>query len=73
MVRECLTRKQLAEKHRVSSDRITQWLCLLMLPEKKLRDIEKLGDNWDRQVVTERQLRDLRRRHESFTPLTEVC
>jgi hypothetical protein len=28
----------------VSSDRITQWLCLLKLPEEKLREIEGLGD-----------------------------
>jgi len=62
MVRDGLTRKQLAERLVVTSDRITQWLCLLKLPEEKLREIEKLGDNWDRQIVTERQLRDLRRR-----------
>ena len=63
MVRDNLTRKQLADRHRVSSDRITQWLCLLKLPEEKLREVEGLGDNWDRQMVTERQLRDLRRTH----------
>ncbi len=62
MVRECLTRKQLAERHGVSSDRITQWLCLLTLPEDMLLEIEALGDAWERQVVTERQLRRLRRR-----------
>jgi len=61
MVRDGLSRKQLAERLGVTSDRITQWLCLQMLPEKILREIEELGDNWDRQVVTERQLRDLRR------------
>jgi hypothetical protein len=61
MVRDNLTRRQLAERHGVSSDRITQWLCLLKLPEKKLREIEHLGDFWDRNVVTERQLRRLRR------------
>jgi hypothetical protein len=61
MVRDNLTRKQLAERHGVTSDRITQWLCLLKLPEKKLDEVEELGDHWDRQVVTERQLRRLRR------------
>jgi hypothetical protein len=61
MVRDNLTRKQLAERHSVSSDRITQWLCLLKLPEGKLGEIKALGDNWDSQVVTERQLRVLRR------------
>lgn len=62
MLTENLTRKQLAERHGVSSDRITQWLCLLKLPENKLKEIESLGDYWDRQVVTERELRELRRR-----------
>ena len=59
MLRDNLTRKQLAERHGVSADRITQWLCLLKLPEKKLREIEAMGDYWDRQVVTERELRKL--------------
>jgi len=62
MVRDDLTRKQLAEKHGVSSDRITQWLCLLRLPEEKLKEIEALGDYWDKRVVTERELRFIRRR-----------
>ncbi len=61
MVRDNLTRRQLAERHDVSSDRITQWLCLLKLPEENLLEIEYLGDNWDRQVVTERELRTKRR------------
>lgn len=61
MVRDNLTRKQLAERHGVSSDRITQWLCLLKLPEEVLQEVRTLGDNWDRQVVTERELRGVRR------------
>jgi hypothetical protein len=62
MVRDCLTRKQLAERHGVTSDRITQWLCLLtQLPEKMLREIKALGDYWEKQMVTERSLRPLRR------------
>jgi hypothetical protein len=56
MVRDGLSRKQLAERHSVSSDRITQWLRLLKLPERKLREIEEMGDYWDIQIVTERQL-----------------
>lgn len=28
----------------VTSDRITQWLCLLKLPEEKRKGIEALGD-----------------------------
>lgn len=61
MLRDNLTSKHLAERLDVSSDRITQWLCLLKLPEEKLQEIEALGDYWDRQVVTERQLRGIRR------------
>lgn len=57
MVNENLTRKQLGERHGVSSDRITQWLCLLKLPEEKLSEIETLGDYWERRVLTERSLR----------------
>ncbi|HPE51099.1 MAG TPA: hypothetical protein PLS83_06345 [Methanothrix soehngenii] len=66
MMQYNLSRKQLAEKHGVSSDRITQRLCLLKLPEKKLRETEVLGDHWNRQIVTERELRRLPRRvHET--------
>lgn len=61
LVRDNLTRKQLAERHGISSDRVTQWLCLLKLPESEKAKILALGDNWDKQVITERQLRRLRR------------
>jgi len=57
MLRDNLTRVQLGQRHGVTSDRITQWLCLLKLPEKTQREIEALGDYWDRRVVTERELR----------------
>ena len=60
MVGDNLTRKQLAERYGVSSDRITQWLCLLKLPEEKLKEIEALGDYWTRPIITERELRGLR-------------
>ena len=60
MIRDNLTRKQFGERRGVSSNRITQWLCLLKLPEEKLREIEELGDYWERQTVTERELRRLR-------------
>ncbi len=46
-------RKLLAERNGVTSDRITQWLCLLNLPEGKRREVEALGDNWKKQVITE--------------------
>ena len=61
MLRHNLTRVQLGQKHGITSDRITQWLCLLKLSEEKQREIEVLGDHWDRQVVTERGLRRLQK------------
>ncbi|OPL19649.1 MAG: hypothetical protein AVO35_01370 [Candidatus Aegiribacteria sp. MLS_C] len=64
MTRDSLTRKQLAERHGITSDRITQWLCLLKLPEEKLREIESLGDYWKHQVVTQRELRQLRQHNQ---------
>jgi len=57
LVRGNLTRKQLAERHGITSDRVTQWLCLLKLPKKVLAKVFSMGDNWERQVVTERELR----------------
>jgi len=57
LLRHNLTRVQLGQRHCITSDRITQWLCLLKLPEEKQREIEALGDHWDRRVVTERELR----------------
>jgi hypothetical protein len=57
MLRHNLTRAQLGQRHGITSDRITQWLCLLKLPEGKQREIEALGDHWNRRVVTERGLR----------------
>jgi len=70
MVRDNLTRKHLAARHCVSSDRITQWLCLLKLPEETLREIEAMGDHWERQIVTERQLRKTQRSYSSLSSIT---
>ena len=61
MVGDNLTRKQLAERHGITSDRVTQWLLLLKLPEERQSEIEAQGDHWNRRVVTERDLRNLRR------------
>lgn len=44
ITREGLSRKQLAERHGVTFDRITQWLCLLKLPEEAQKRIIALGD-----------------------------
>jgi len=52
-----LTRVQLGQRHGITSDRITQWLCLLKLPEEKQQEIEVLGDYWGRRLVMERWLR----------------
>jgi len=62
MVRDNLSRKQLAQRHGVSSDRITQILLTLKLPEDILEEVIARGDCWERQVVTERQLRGWRLR-----------
>jgi len=61
MVRDDLTRMQLTERYGVSSDRITQWLCLLKLPKRIRNEIEAMGDYWDTKVISERKLRTLRR------------
>jgi len=57
MLMHNFTRVQLGQRHGVTSDRITQWICLLKMQEEKQREIEALGDNWDRRLVTERELR----------------
>jgi transcriptional regulator with XRE-family HTH domain len=68
MLRNNLTRKQLAERHGISSDRVTQWLCLLKLPEKEKVRLLALGDNWDNQVITERELRSIRKQGRKANP-----
>ena len=61
MVGDNLTRKQLAERHGITSDRVTQWLCLLKLPDKIRQKVIALGDNWSKRIITERELRKLTR------------
>jgi ParB-like chromosome segregation protein Spo0J len=61
MLAEGINRAELARRVGVSRARVTQWLELLELPEKALRDAEALGDNWNRQLVTEREMRRSRR------------
>jgi hypothetical protein len=70
MIGDRLTRRQLALRYRVSSDRITQWLSVLKLPEETLREIEALGDHWDRQVVTEREMRQLAKNQRGGTTVS---
>jgi ParB-like chromosome segregation protein Spo0J len=62
MLAEGINRAELARRLGVSRARITQWLDLLELPEKVLRDAEVMGDNWDRQMMTEREIRGRRRK-----------
>jgi len=52
-----LTKGQMAKKLGCSLSRVSQMLHLLKLPDEKQREIEALGDHWDRRVVTERGLR----------------
>jgi hypothetical protein len=63
LIRDNLTRKQLAERHAITSDRVTQWLCLLKIPDEEKARVLALGDNWEKQIVTERELRALRQRN----------
>jgi len=60
LVRDNLTRKQLAERHGITSDRVTQWLSLLKLPEDTRKQVLALGDSWERRLLTERELRRIR-------------
>ena len=57
MVGANLTRKQLAQRHGITSDRVTQWLCLLRLPDDVQTKVLSMGDNWERQLISERSLR----------------
>ena len=52
-----MTKAELARKLNISRPRITQMLNLLKLPEYLVEEIEAMGDNWERRVVTERMLR----------------
>ena len=61
-----MTRSELAERRGVTPARISQWLSLLRIPEEMIADLESLGDNWNRSIVTERQLRTIRLRNDPF-------
>ncbi|NOQ22674.1 MAG: hypothetical protein GQ565_08500 [Candidatus Aegiribacteria sp.] len=54
-----MSRADLARKLGLSRARVTQMLNLLELPETLISEIEGMGDYWNRQLVTERQLRGL--------------
>ncbi|OPL19562.1 MAG: hypothetical protein AVO35_10390 [Candidatus Aegiribacteria sp. MLS_C] len=54
---EDLTRAELARRLGYSRARITQLLNLLNLPPELQQEISRMGDNWEKQLITERQLR----------------
>lgn len=66
MLAEGINRAELARRLGGSRARVTQWLDLLELPEEVIREAEILGDYWNRQVVTEREMRG--RRHRCIDP-----
>ena len=55
-----LTKAGLARKLNISRARVTQMLNLLKLPDELFREVEEMGDHWERRLVTERMLRGLR-------------
>ena len=57
MLAEGINRAELARRLGMSRARVTQWLELLELPEEAQREAEAQGDNWNRRVMTERELR----------------
>jgi len=57
--REGLTQAELARKNGISRARVNQWLSLLKLPKSKIERVIAMGDDWARQVITERSLRQL--------------
>jgi predicted transcriptional regulator len=61
LVEEGISQAELARRLGVSRARVSQWLGLLELPEEALREVEDLGDYWNRRMITERELRVLRR------------
>lgn len=63
MLAEGINRAELARRLGVSRARVTQWMELLDLPEEVLHRAEAMGDNWDRRVMTEREMRRLRLDH----------
>lgn len=57
MTAEGINRAELVRRLGVSRARVTQWLALLELPEEVIREARAQGDNWERQVMTERKMR----------------
>ena len=52
-----LTKADLARKLGISRARVTQMLNLLKLPVELIEEVERMGDCWERRLVTERMLR----------------
>jgi len=60
MSREGITQTKLAWRHEISRARVNQWLSLLKLSVGERKRILAMGDHWERQVITERELRKIR-------------
>jgi len=59
MQRDGITQADLARRHGLSRARVHQWLTLLELPKREIERLKVMGDNWNRRLVTERELRGL--------------
>ena len=51
------SKADLARRLGISRARVTQMFNLLKLPEDLVGEIEEMGDNWERRVMTEKMLR----------------
>ena len=59
MERKGLSRAELARRMKVSRARITQVMNLLKLSPEIIEMIKEMGDRFERQVITERKLREI--------------
>ena len=52
-----LTKADLSRIMGISRARVTQILNLLKLPDELIREVEEMGDSWERRLVTKKMLR----------------
>ena len=52
------SKADLSREMGISRARVTQMLNLLKLPEEIIREVEEMGDHWERRLVTERMFRN---------------
>ncbi len=53
------SKADLSREMGISRARVTQMLNLLKLPEEIIREVEEMGDHWERRLLTERMLRGI--------------